>query len=181
MPAWLAAPLVVVGVVLLFFAWGFSRLRRNGARIRAAFREVSIEDIPALAERCASVLHLRAGVTLDAADPTAAARALDHLILSGAAQTAFARPGLEWAYALHCGAWLGELLRGRAGGRWLPSEDGAPALQLGESERDVMTFPFEKILKHRWEGDPGDLVAYVAVALQGPDRLIEESRSGTDG
>lgn len=181
MPSWLWWLLAAIAVVAAFFAWGFARLRRNSERIHAAFLSTRIDDIPALAARCSVVFQRDLGVALDAADPMAAARHLDQAILSGRAQVAFARPDLEWAYALHVGAWLGELVRSHTGGRWLAANDGAPVLQIGEPQRDLKTFPFEKVLKHRFQGDPGDLIAYVMVSLKGPDVLAEAARTGTRG
>lgn len=174
---------VVVGLSVLLgagFVWGMVRLKRNARRLNDAIRALTLDEIPQLAGSCAHVYASQLGRPLDAGDPVACVKTLDETVASLECATAFARPDLDWAYVLHCGAYLGELLRMHAGGRWQLVEGEGPMMVLGEGEIEVKTWPIEKILKHRMQGDPGDLVAYFEVSRRGPS-LIVAAATGTDG
>jgi hypothetical protein len=173
-----AAGLLVLAAAA--FAWGVARLRRNSAQLQAAIRGLTPEQIPELAGACAHVFASRLGRPLDAGDPLACVKTLDESVSSLACTRAFARPDLEWAYVLHCGAYLGELLRLHADGRWQVVEGEGPMMLLGEGEAEVRTWPIEKILKHRMQGDPGDLVAYFEVSRRGPAAIVAAA-TGTHG
>lgn len=174
---------VVAGLVLLtgaLFAWGVSRLKRNSARLDEAIRALPLDDIPQLAGTCAHVFASKLGRPLDASDPLACVKVLDESVGTIECANAFARPELDWAYVLHCGAYLGELLRMHAGGRWVMVEGEGPMMLLGEGEVELKTWPIEKILKHRMQGDPGDLVAYFELSRRGPE-VIAAAATGTNG
>ncbi len=170
----------LLALTLLLFVWGTRRLQRNATRLATALGAVKPEEIPGLAGTCAHVFASKLGTPLDSADPLGCARALDHAVRTVEGVGAFARPDLEWAYVVHCGAYLGELVRMHAGGRWESHPDGAPGLVLEHGDATIQLWPFDKILKHRMQGDPGDLVAYVEVILNGRERLIEAG-TGTAG
>lgn len=176
----LAAAAGLLALAAALFVWGFTRLRRNAARLEVVLRDVRIEQIPELAGACAHVFASKLETPLDSADPLACARALDRLVPTVPCATAFARPDLEWAYVLHCGAYLGELIRLHVDARWEACDDGAPALVIERGEAKITLWPFDKILKHRMQGDPGDLAMYVRVLLQGPDALVAAG-TGTEG
>lgn len=149
------------------FAWGVVRIRRHTAQATAALRTLDVAAIPALAEECRRAFAERLDLALDSAEPDAAAWALDRAIRSGRAQLAFARPGLGWAYVLPVGAFLGELIRHHQPATWHPDATGSPRLVIGAGEAAMETYPFDKVLKHRFGAD-GELYAYVQVALRGP-------------
>jgi hypothetical protein len=170
------------GLLLLaaaLFVWGYVRLQRNSRRLHEVLATVKVDDVPELAGTCAHVFASRLGQPLDASDPMACARALDAAVPSVQCTSAFARPDLEWAYVLHCGAYLGELVRMHGGGRWEAQADGAPGILIEHGDARLHLWPFEKVLKHRMQGDPGDLVAYLDVALRGPE-LLAAAKTGTD-
>lgn len=161
------------------FVWGYVRLQRNARRLSERLATVTLDEIPALAGTCAHVFASKLGQPLDASDPMACARALDAAVPSVRCTAAFATDDLEWAYVLHGGAYLGELLRMHAGARWEAQADGAPGLVIEHDDAKLQLWPFEKILKHRMQGEPGDLVAYVDVALRGT-ALLAAAKTGTD-
>lgn len=174
---------VVAGLLVLAgaaFAWGLVRLRRNSARLDAAIRALTLEEIPRLAGTCAHVFAGKLGRPLDAGDPLSCVKALEETVPTLACTNAFARPDLDWAYVLHCGAYLGELLRMHAGARWRLVEGEGPMMVLGEGDAEVKTWPIEKILKQRMQGDPGDLVAYFEVSRRGPEAIVAAA-TGTNG
>lgn len=170
----------IVALAVAGFVWGYVRLKRNSTRLAEAIAAVKLEEIPTLAGTCAHVFASKLERPLDASDPLECVRTLDRTIPTLECWSAFSRSDLEWAYVLHCGAYLGELLRMHAGGRWEMSADGGPEMVMGEGEGLVRTWPFEKILKHRMQGDPGDLIAYFEVARRGPD-VIVAAATGTQG
>lgn len=172
--------LAVLVVSVSLFAWGWTRLHRNSARLATTLGAIRPEEIPALAGTCAHVFASRLRSPLDSSDPLGCAAALDDAVRSLRAAEAFARPDLEWAYVVHCGAYLGELVRMHAGGRWETHDDGAPGLVLEQGEATLRLWPFDKILKHRMQGDDGDLVAYVEMVLNRRDQLFAAG-TGTDG
>jgi hypothetical protein len=172
------AGLLVIAVAL--FVWGSQRLHLHGRQLADALGAVELEAIPGLAGTCAHVFASKLGTPLDSSDPIACARALDEAVRSLRGVGAFARPDLEWAYVVHCGAYLGELVRLHAGGRWERQPDGAPGLVVEHGEAAIRLWPFEKILKHRMQGDAGDLVAYVEVIVNGRERLMDAG-TGTEG
>ncbi len=174
-----AAVAAILVIVVALFTWGVVRLRRNADRLHAAMRALSVDEIPELAGQCAHVFASRLESPLDSSDPLACARALDRLVPTLPCASAFARPELQWAYVLHCGAYLGELIRMHAGARWQAHDDGAPGLVMQHGEITIQLWPFDKILKHRMQGEPGDLAAYVRVALQGPEAIA--AKTGTEG
>lgn len=170
---------VFVTVVAALFAWGLTLLRRHNAEIEKAFAAIDPADIPALAGACSHGIASRLKASLDSSNPFEAAAVLDTAIRSKEIIDAFAKPDVEWAYAIHVGAYLGELVRMHAGGEWRRSEDGAPELIVHKGEAKLTLWPFEKVLKHRSIGEPGDLVAYLEVALRNPDEFAAEF-TGTD-
>ena len=172
---------VVVVALAALFAWGYTRLRQKTEQIQRAFAAIDPAEIPALAGTCSQVFASKLKNALDPSDPIICARTLDDAIRSVAVIAAFSRPGLEWAYALHTGAYLGELIRMHAGGEWRRSEDGgAPELILQRGEAKITLWPFDKVIKHRMQGESGDLVAYVDLASRGPERIAEQF-TGTEG
>jgi hypothetical protein len=169
-------PLLIIGLVLLSLivagiVWGFKRIKKRQADVDSLILSVSIEQVPELAQECVSVFSEKLGKTLTSDNSEAAALILDEA-LSARDQmnsiAAFERPDHWGWFVLPMGAFLGELIKRHANARWIPAEGGGLAMEIGEGQDTITIHPFDKINKQRWNGDKGDLLAYVKISINGP-------------
>jgi hypothetical protein len=161
--------LYIGGGVLALFAvillWGFLHLRHSQ---RQAFREIEgieLNDIAALTDECVAVFKRKLGVRLNLDDFDAAAEKLDAAFRDVyKLKEAFARDDFYWYFVKPVGACLGELLRRHAKHEWRKKAGEAPHMEVKLKVGNSECFPFEKVIKQAQTGEPGDLIAYFAVA-----------------
>jgi hypothetical protein len=159
---------VVVGLVGLFallLLWGFLHLRRSRRQAEAEVRRVELADLEPLARECVEVFQRGLGVRLDLDDCEDATRKLDDAFRDRSRlKDAFARDDFYWYFVKPVGACLGDLLRRHARHAWRKLPGEAPFLEVAVNGGTSEAFPFEKVIKQSQTGQPGDLVAYVALA-----------------
>jgi hypothetical protein len=170
--------IIIVGLFILFTAWGLSRALRaqkNAAQAYAEVSKVSIDDIQRLNDECVQIFRDKFKVTLNYKDPDTMAQMLDKGIKSDKLVEAFAKSDFPWYFVLPVGAWLGEMLRHNSNAIWKTGEQYGPALEITltkditdpKAVASLTAYPLSKIVKHRTDGDPGDMLAYVQMALTG--------------
>jgi hypothetical protein len=157
------------GALVLLFAlilfWGWLHLRRSKRRALDAARAIELGEIEALARECVAVFQRQLGVPLDLDNCDDAAEKLDNAFRDAyKLKGAFERPGFYWYFVKPVGAALGELLRRHAKHEWRKKPGEAPYMEVLLKDGHSHVFPFEKVVKQIEEGEPGDLVAYVAFA-----------------
>lgn len=175
---WGAATLALVALLaMLVFVWAVSRIRRRFRDAEELALTVSETEIPDLVAECQTVFANRLGVQISFQQPDEAMQIFEQALSSKRClDTALAFEKAEhpgW-YVRPMGAFLGELIREQSTlpAHWKPSELGGLALQLGNGDEQFTLHPFDKILKQQSTGEPGDLVAYMAMAQFGPPELI---------
>jgi hypothetical protein len=165
---------VVLLLLVAGFVWGYVRIRKRQADAIRHIMCVTAEEVPALAVECLSVFQSKLGKNLNLDDVETAVSILDESLEQKnrmGTMTVFERPGHPGWFVKPMGAFLGELIRKHADGRWTPADGGGLAMVIGEEPNQMTIHPFDKIDKQRWSGGPGDLVAYVQVAMAGPSSL----------
>jgi hypothetical protein len=156
---------MLLGLLALFLLWGFLHLRQSFRKALAEIKTVEIADIATLAQECVDVFQQKLDVRLDLEDCDEAAEKLDKAFRDAfKLKEAFARDDFYWYFAKPVGAFLGELLRLHAKHEWHKESGKAPSMEIDLPDGSAETFPFEKVLKHGYSGDAGDLIAYVAFA-----------------
>jgi hypothetical protein len=164
---WLYIVAGVLGLLVLGLVWGWLHLRNSQKRAYEAMANVRLEEIPALAQACIDGFknHFDETLALDRFEDTAqifSSRLDQHETL----KKAFAEDDFYWKFVLPTGAFLGEMLRRHAGGKWLASDDGgSPLMKIPVGDGVATTYPFDKIMKHVTSGDPGDLYAFLKTSL----------------
>lgn len=168
----IAVKIIVLAVSLLIsgFIWGFIRIRKRQSDVNQHILSVQEGDIPALTDECTSVFSEKFGINLDLDNLESSAQILDESLLKSNqmnTMSAFERSGHTGWYVKPMGAFLGELIRKNAHGRWIQAEGGGLAMIIGDEPNTITLHPFDKINKQRWSGDPGDLFAYVITLKKG--------------
>ncbi len=166
---------LVAALFVAAFLWGFLRILDRKKDARELIMATAKDELPALISECVCVFSEKLGKKLSLDDPETAAHILDNALTRNhqmTTVTAFERPGHKGWFVKPMGAFLGELIRTNAGGRWTESEEGGLAVVLGNEPDTVILHPFDKIEKQRMFGDPGDLTAYVKVAVAGPASFL---------
>jgi hypothetical protein len=159
----IGAAFALLFVVML--VWGVLHLRGSVRAAEQAIARVTLDRVEPLARECERVFRERFGETLVLADLEAAATCLStRLDDLDAMKAAFAKDDLYWHVVLPVGAYVGELLRMHAGGRWRASAEGGLEMTIVAGEGEATTYPFDKVLKQATMGDKGDLVAYLMTA-----------------
>lgn len=155
---------VIVLLVLLALARGTFELRRNANLAQASIANIRAADIEALCSEGARVLRERLQVELET-EPEAAAHQLDVLTRSPRIKDAFATPELYWNFIRPLGALLGEQIRRNGQARWEEdSKDGLVLRVTLDDGRELTARPFDRVLRHRLSGRPGELKSYVLFA-----------------
>ena len=156
---------VVVFVLYRIVTGAMRSLRLGNERLNKALAGLTDADIPRLAGECKDFFWSSLGVQLDSDHWQEAAAALDAALKDNPQRQkivrGFSRPELSYYWVLPLGAYLGELLRQHTNGEWRFSGTGAPIMEIAVGGGTMTTFPFDKVQKHYWQGDPGDLTAYV--------------------
>lgn len=168
---------IILGVVGLFFLVIFALVIRLGiamkrglaqgnAELQAALATLQLPEIGDRANECVTTAQERFGVSLDFDDWQASAIHLDELLSKREQKTAvlraFEKPGLTYYAFIPIGSFLGQLLERHSKAVWKKEADSV-YLEVPVGDGQMTTWPFEKVQKHFWEGEPGDLVAYVAM------------------
>lgn len=162
MIGWTLAALALL--VLLAFARGTFELRRNASRARESLASLRAADVEALALEGTTTLQERLQVALPAS-LEAAAEQLDVLVRSPRIKDAFAQPELYWHFVRPLGALVGELIRRHGQARWVDDPEKGLLLRVTLPDgRELTAHPFERVLRHRLSGRPGELRAYVLFA-----------------
>lgn len=157
--------LLVVSVVVGGFGWGWLQLRRSVAAAQASLTSLRADDVERLAEECRVALRDKLRDPLPD-DPAEAAALLDRLTRSPAVKDTFATPELYWRFVHPLGALLGELIRKHGKARWIDDPEQGLLLRVELPDgRELTSRPFERVLRHRLSGRPGELRAYVLFAI----------------
>ena len=180
---WLYLILGILGLLVGGFIWGLVRIRHGYAQSEQEIAKVRLEDIPALAQRCANVFKESFNETLDLNDFETSARNLSgRLDQHETLKAPFATDDFYWRFVLHTGAFLGELIRVHAGGSWAhDDEGGAPIMKVATREGDVTTYPLDKILKHMQVGDRGDIYAFLHTSLRMDEVVADVAKDAEPG
>lgn len=157
-----------LGVILLLVVFTLLRgvigVRRSTDLLLASVSKLHVADIDALCSEGAQMLRERLQVELET-EPEAAAHQLDVLTRSPRIKGAFATPELAWNFVRYLGAMLGEQIRRNGQARWVDDPEAGLLLRVTLKDgRELTSHPFERILKHRLSGRPGDLKRYVLFA-----------------
>ncbi len=164
---WLGIVAALVAIVVGAFVWGWLRLRRSMAEVRAAIAGVRLEDVPRLRDECEQLVRAKFSETLALDQLEASAGILARRIADGSLKRVFARDDFWWYFVLPVGAYVGELLRVHAKGEWRRSDDdGGLEMVLPVRDGTATVFPFDKVLKQATTGEEGDLLAYLVTASQ---------------
>ena len=154
--------IALVGVLLV---WGFLHLCQSRSQALAEIRRIELKHIEPLADECVQVFRQKLGVRLDPNDCGDAAQKLDNAFRDRPRlKAAFELDGFYWYFVKPTGSFLGELLRRHAGHQWRKQSGEAPTMRVALKDGESEVFPFDKVIKHAQVGDPGDLVAFVALA-----------------
>lgn len=176
--------LYIIGGILIIvvtgFVWGLLHLRHSQRRAYEEMAKVRLDDIPGLSRACVEGFRTHFGETLDPDNFEATAQVFSKLLdQHETLKQAFADPSFYWRFVLPTGAFLGEMLRQHAGGRWEAGDDGgAPIMKIPVGEAEVTTYPFDKIMKHVTAGAPGDMYAFFKTSLS-LEKVIAESGEHT--
>ncbi|MEX0939656.1 MAG: hypothetical protein WDZ59_17460 [Pirellulales bacterium] len=171
--------LAALGVLFLLFVVVMVIAVRRGlaqgaAELETALNALELEEIDAKVDECVRVALERLDVRLDIEDWEQSSRALGAMLCvpkrKQAALRAFEKPGLSYNLFLATGAFLGELLQRHARGVWKKG-DAEPYMELQLDDGLSTTWPFSKLQKQFWEGDPDDLFAYVHMSVHAEDYL----------
>lgn len=170
---------ILAGVVLLLgivFVWGLLHLRHSQKVAYQAIDKVTLGDIDRLREECVRVFREKFSESLDIEDLEGSARLLSaHLDNHESLKKAFARDDFYWYFVLPVGAYMGELLRVRAGAQWKPSAEGGLEMSIPVANDAATTHPFHKVMKQVTMGDKGDVYAYLKTSTQLGTLLAETS------
>jgi hypothetical protein len=169
---WVLGVGCTVGLLFaLFLVWGVLHLRQSERRARAEIRTIELAEIEPLARECVQVFRDKLGITLDLTDWAGAARKLDAAYENkDRLQGAFARDDFYWYFVKPVGACLGELLCRHGKYQWVKEPGMDPKVDWANAGE---AYPFDKAIKQAVMGDPGDLAAYVEVALRIDDLAAE--------
>jgi hypothetical protein len=156
----------LVALVLLAFARGAYELRRSVAQVQASLLSLQPDRIEDLYKE--GVERLRERLRIELPDELEAAAAqLDQLTRSPRIKEAFATPELYWRFVLPLGALVGELIRRHGKARWEHDPQGGLVLRVALPDgRELTSRPFDRVLRHRLSGRPGELKAYILFAAQ---------------
>ena len=171
---WLYIVGAIAGILVVVFVWGLLHLRQSQNRAYAEIAKVRLDDIPGLSQVCVDGFKTHFGETLDPDNFEDAAQVFSkRLDQHESLKQAFAEGDFYWKFVLPTGAFLGEMLRQHAGGRWEACDDGAPLMKIPVGTAEVTTYPFDKIMKHVTTGDPGDMYAFLKTSLSLEKALAE--------
>lgn len=165
---------VVAGLLGTGVLWGSLRIRKRRKDAEELIRTVTTDELPALVSECISIFSTKLGQSLSLEDPERAAQLLDAALdakMQMGAVFAFEREEHWGWFVKPMGAFLGELIRIHAKGRWSPADGGGLCLIIGDEALQMTMHPFDKILKQHQIGDRGDLVTYTMMAIAGPGGL----------
>jgi len=158
---------LTVLLVIGFLIWGVLHLRGSQNQAESEITKVELADIERLTKECVEVFRDKLGVQLDLHDCDTAAEQLDEALADRAKiKDTFARDDFYWYFAKPVGAALGELLRIHGNHQWVKEPDQAPSMIVKLKDGTSTVYPFEKVLKQVSTGDPGDIVAYVTLAVR---------------
>lgn len=163
---------IVGGVVLLFVFFVYrivSGIRRSlklgNEQLASALAELKSEDLPRLIQECQEFFRSAMGANLDPTNWQDAAMTMDDALKDPEKRQkilrGFNRDDVSYYWVLPVGAFLGHLLERHANGQWKFDVEAAPFIEIRAGGGEMTTWPFDKVQKHFWEGDAGDLVAYV--------------------
>lgn len=176
---WLYIVAGVAGLLVLGFFWGLLHLRNSQKRAYEEMAKLRLEEIPALVQACIDGFqqHFDETLALDRFEETAQVFS-NRLDQHETLKKAFADDDFYWKFVLPTGAFLGEMLRRHAGGKWHASDDGgAPLMKIPVGEGEATTYPFDKIMKHVTSGDPGDMYAFLKTSLSLDKALADSGES----
>ncbi len=156
--------LVIAAVV---FGLGYLQLQSSARAAEKAAHLLRTADIAALAAEATSVLTAQLDGPLPE-DLDAAATRLDTLVRSPRVKEAFAKPELYWRFVLPLGAALGELLVKYGQAKWSDEDNGLVLRVQLPNGQEAAVSPFDRVLRHRLSGRPGQLRAYLLFAAGRP-------------
>lgn len=163
MTALLWVLLGIAALVAVALARGALELRRSAAA-QASLAALRAEHVAGLAAEGKAVLRDKLQVELPP-DLAGAAQQLDLLTRSPRIKDAFARPELYWHFVQPLGALVGELIREHGQARWVDDPTEGLVLKVTTPDgRELTSRPFDRVLRHRVSGQPGQLRAYVLFA-----------------
>lgn len=163
----LSIGLVFLLVAALIFAVGYLQLQGSARAAGRAAKALRSADIEALGLEAERVLTEQLGGPLPEGLEEAAAR-LDTLVRSPRVKEAFATPDLYWRFVLPLGALLGELVRKHGQARWSEEDSGLVLRVQLPGGQEAAVSPFDRVLRHRLSGQPGQLRAYLLFATGRP-------------
>jgi hypothetical protein len=157
----------LVALFLLLLAWGVLRVLAGRRQARAESASIELPEIEPLARECVEVFRKKLGLLLDLENCEAAAEKLDAALADRPKiKDAFEKDGFYWYFVKPVGAALGELLRRHARHEWRKNPGEPPHMEVTIPAGTSETYPFEKIIKQATTGEPGDIIAYVALGRE---------------
>lgn len=176
---WIVGSIVVIVAFFMFrVVSGIRRsLKVGNEQLSEALLDLGPEDLPALISECQEFFRSAFGVGLDPERWQESTAAIDDVLKDREKRRELLR-GLHKENNVHywvlpTGAFLGHLLERNASGHWQFNTDANPAMEIPAGGGAMTLSPFDKVLKHVWQGEPGDLVAYVNTNMN-LDRLVAQ-------
>lgn len=163
---------IVGGIAILFALFlyrivtGIRRsLKLGNDQLAAALLELKPEDLPRLVRECQEFFRSAIAADLDPANWQDAAMTMDDALKDRQKcqkiLRALSREEVAYYWVLPMGAFLGQLLERHANAQWKFDAGAPPFMEISAGGGEMTIWPFDKVRKHIWEGDAGDLVAYV--------------------
>jgi hypothetical protein len=145
---WLYVILGLVVGVLVVPRW----LGRHTVKVRKEICDISVSQIPGLAQECITVFadRLHIGLSLDDAQESLI-RIEEAVFEFRQLQEAFAREGFKYYFVKPVGAFLGEVVRIHRQAKWVAEVGCAPYLTAGDDD----IYPFEASLGFAAMGKTG--------------------------
>jgi hypothetical protein len=142
---------VIVGIVvaaLVVPRW----LGRHTVKVRKEICDISVVEIPGLAQQCIAVCADKLEAPLDQDDAQESLIRIEEALFEfRQLQEAFAREGFKYYFVKPVGAFLGELVRIHRQAEWVEETGCAPYLMVGEDD----IHPFEASLAFVATGKTG--------------------------
>ena len=169
---------VVIAMAAIALARGALELRRSAAAVQTDVARLTSADVAALVAEGEQVLREKLDVTMPD-DLAEAAQKLDTLTRSPRIKDAFAKPELYWHFVKPLGAMMGELIRRHGQARWVDDPEGLLLRVTLRDGRELTSRPFDRVIRHRLSGKPGELRAYVLFAAgpASPTATTEETEA----
>lgn len=166
--------LIIVLVVVGLIGHSIWYNRMTMRRYLETVAQIKVDEIPNLLQESKVEFQSKEILNLNEDSPSEALEKLEAFIKGNTHKPHF--PMFKklsfMSWMVYAGVILGEIIKLETGAKWIQTDSGN-AMKFGDGENSITLHPFEKVMKHDFEGKLGELKLYVQVLKENISKLEE--------